>query len=449
MAIGIDTNTAGGASIKVIGLGGGGGNAVNNMIRKGLSGVDFIVANTDTQALEHNLANTKIQLGADTTRGLGAGANPEMGKLALQESENEIREAIKDSDMIFITCGMGGGTGTGSAPVVAKLAKESGSLVVAIVTKPFLFESRKRVSLADEWIETLREHVDALIVIPNQRLLEIIDKDTTFTDAFLKVDEVLYNATRGISDIISCHGYVNVDFADVQTIMKDMGDALMGIGTAGGEHRAIEATQKALNSPLLDGVSIGGAKGILVNITGGKNMTMHEISEAVSTVEEEAGGGDGETNLIHGVVYNDEMGDEIMVTVVATGFNSQDSNIKKSETTSKNIAEVQTLPFESETQSENKVDVNSESISEQIAQEAIGQVKYRQMASSYSSSPKGPNQLDNFNTPATFRRGQSGAMLGEQGGFRAKSLGNDLPKVKNENAPENQAEHKFIRKLMD
>ena len=445
MAIGIDTNTAGGASIKVIGLGGGGGNAVNNMIRKGLSGVDFIVANTDTQALEHNLANTKIQLGADTTRGLGAGANPEMGKLALQESENEIREAIKDSDMIFITCGMGGGTGTGSAPVVAKLAKESGSLVVAIVTKPFLFESRKRVSLANEWIETLREHVDALIVIPNQRLLEIIDKDTTFTDAFLKVDEVLYNATRGISDIISCHGYVNVDFADVQTIMKDMGDALMGIGTAGGEHRAIEATQKALNSPLLDGVSIGGAKGILVNITGGKNMTMHEISEAVSTVEEEAGGGDGDTNLIHGVVYNDEMGDEIMVTVVATGFNSQDSNIKKSEKTSKIIAEEQTLPFESE----NKVDVNSESINEQIAQEAINQVKYSQRASSYSSSPKGPNQLDNFNTPAAFRRGQSGAMLGEQGGFRAKSLGNDLPKVKNENAPEHQAEHKFIRKLMD
>jgi cell division protein FtsZ len=449
MAIGIDTNTTGGASIKVIGLGGGGGNAVNNMIRKGLSGVDFIVANTDTQALEHNLANTKIQLGADTTRGLGAGANPEMGKLALQESENEIREALKDSDMIFITCGMGGGTGTGSAPVVAKLAKESGSLVVAIVTKPFLFESRKRVKLADEWIETLREHVDALIVIPNQRLLEIIDKDTTFTDAFLKVDEVLYNATRGISDIISCHGYVNVDFADVQTIMKDMGDALMGIGTAGGEHRAIEATQKALNSPLLDGVSIGGAKGILVNITGGKNMTMHEISEAVSTVEEEAGGGDGDTNLIHGVVYNDEMGDEIMVTVVATGFNSNDSNIKETEESAINIAEVQTLPFESEGQSENKVDVNSESISEKIAQEAINQVKYRQMASSYSSSPKGPNQLDNFNAPAAFRRGQSGAMLGEQGGFRTKSLGNDLQKVKSENVQENQAEHKFIRKLMD
>ncbi len=433
MAIGIDTNCSQGASIKVIGLGGGGGNAVNNMIRKGLSGVDFIVANTDTQALEHSLANTKIQLGAETTRGLGAGANPEMGKLALQESENEIRDAIKGADMIFITCGMGGGTGTGSAPVVAKLAKESGSLVVAIVTKPFLFESRKRVKLADDWIEILKEHVDALIVIPNERLLEIIDKDTTFIDAFLKVDEVLYNATRGISDIISCHGYLNVDFADVQTIMKDMGDALMGIGTSGGEHRAIEATQKALNSPLLDGISIKGAKGILVNITGGKNMTMTEISEAVSKVEEEAGGGDGDTNLIHGVVYNDEMGDEIMVTVVATGFNS---NNQKDEEITNGTVEVQTLPFESE----NTI---------KLKQEPLPQ-KFTQHASSYSSSPKGPNQLDKFNTPAINRRGPSGAHLGEQGNLRAKHLSSFEPTINGkENNNTNTTEHKFIRKLMD
>ncbi len=321
--IDVHTPSTDGAQIKVIGVGGGGGNAINNMISKGLSGVEFIAANTDKQALDHNLAQIKIQIGADTTRGLGAGANPEIGQKSVEENEEEIKATLKNTDMLFVTAGMGGGTGTGGAPTIARIGNEMDALVVGIVTKPFTWEGKKRMKLADEGINMLREYVDALIVIPNQRLLEIIDKNTSFQDAFLKVDEVLYNATKGISDIIGCHGTVNVDFADVKTVMKGMGDALMGIGTSSGQNRAEEATNNALNSPLLDGISIHGAKGVLVNITGGLNLTMHEIAEAVTIVEEAAG---EDVNLIHGVVQNPDMKDEIMVTVVATGFNKVESN---------------------------------------------------------------------------------------------------------------------------
>ena len=422
----INYNSA--ACIKVIGVGGGGGNAINNMIRKGLGGVDFIAANTDLQALEHNLADTKIQLGKSNTRGLGAGANPEMGKAAVEESEKDICEAIEGADMVFITCGMGGGTGTGSVAKIAQTAMNQNALVVAIVTKPFLFEGGKRKKIADEWISDLRKNVDALIVIPNQRLLEIIDKNTTFQDAFLKVDEVLYNATRGISDIISCHGVVNVDFADVQTVMKGMGDALMGIGLASGENRAVEATEKALNSPLLDNVSINGAKGLLVNITGGKNMTMMEIGQAVQLVEESAG---GDANLIHGVVYNDDLADEIMVTVVATGFNSQEEEEEVVE--SVEMVE-QEIPFENR---KNIFDNNSSN-----------NIEFKKQAGSYNSGPKGPNQLKNFNQPAYERKGDSGVALGSMGEAREKELKFNSKSLKPD-SPEIQNQPAFLRKIMD
>ncbi|MFN3194984.1 MAG: cell division protein FtsZ [Chlorobiota bacterium] len=327
--ISIDTHSQDrSAKIKVIGVGGGGGNAINNMIERGLSGVEFIVANTDNQALEYNRADIKVQLGKQKTKGLGAGADPTIGKTSVEESIEDIKKMLEDTDMVFITAGMGGGTGTGGAPEIAKLAKSMDTLTVSIVTTPFAWEGKRRMEVANKWIEELRQNVDALIVIPNQKLLEIIDKNTSLKDAFLKVDEVLYNATRGISDIISQHGVVNVDFADVRTIMKDKGDALMGIGIATGENRAIEATEKAINSPLLDGISIEGSKGVLVNISGGSDLTMFEVSEAVSVVESAAG---GNANIIHGVVYNDDMEDGIMVTVVATGFNNEDPNQEENE----------------------------------------------------------------------------------------------------------------------
>lgn len=317
--ISLDTHSqAKNARIKVIGVGGGGGNAINNMIEKGLQGVDFIVANTDNQALDYNRADMRIQLGKQKTKGLGAGADPTIGKNSVEESVEDIKKMLENADMVFITAGMGGGTGTGGAPEIAKIAKSMDALTVAIVTKPFHWEGKRRMEVAEKWIEELRKNVDALIVIPNQKLLEIIDKKTSFKEAFLTVDEILYNATRGISDIISKHGVVNVDFADVRTVMKDMGDALMGIGIAEGDNRAIEATEKAIKSPLLDGISIEGSKGVLVNITGGSDLTMFEVSEAVSVVESAAG---PNANIIHGVVYDDEMEGEIMVTVVATGFN--------------------------------------------------------------------------------------------------------------------------------
>lgn len=336
----LDTSYASGAKIRVIGVGGGGGNAINSMIKRGLTGVDFVVANTDRQALEHNLAKIKIQIGKETTRGLGAGANPEVGKASVQEVSDEVREVLKGSDMLFVTAGMGGGTGTGGAPIIAQLGQELGALVVGIVTQPFAWEGRKRFSVAENGIAELRQNVDALIVIPNHRLLEIISADTSLEEAFQKVDEVLYNATKGIADIISCHGLVNVDFADVRTVMKGMGDALMGIGSASGPNRAVEATQNALNSPLLDGISISGAQGVLVNISGSRDMKMQEISEAVSIIEHAAG---DDVNLIHGVVYTEEPTDVLTVTVVATGFKK--SEVAAHEDTAQRQPKTQELPF--------------------------------------------------------------------------------------------------------
>jgi cell division protein FtsZ len=321
MAIELDTSSfTSDARIRVVGVGGGGGNAIRTMISRGLDGVEFVAANTDRQALLNNPAGIKLQLGKDATRGLGAGADPNKGRAAVEESIDDVYDALQGSDMIFVTAGMGGGTGTGAAPVIARVGKELGALVVGIVTKPFAYESKRRMSVAENGIKDLRENVDALIVIPNQRILSVVDKDVTFANALAMVDTVLYNATKGIADIISGVGYVNVDFADVRTVMSGMGDALMGIGMARGEHRAIEAAQNALNSPILEGMSIYGAQGLLVNITGSSNMTMFEVSEAVAAIEKAAG---DEVNLIHGVVIDPSMDDEISITVVATGFHHQ------------------------------------------------------------------------------------------------------------------------------
>ncbi|HSE89725.1 MAG TPA: cell division protein FtsZ [Candidatus Binatia bacterium] len=305
------------ARIKVIGIGGGGGNAVNTMIGSKFTGVDFIVANTDAQSLEASRAPVKIQLGETVTKGLGAGANPEIGRRAAQENEEIIQEYLAGSDMIFITAGMGGGTGTGGAPVVARLAREAGALTVGVVTKPFIFEGKKRMRQAEEGIENLKQNVDTLIVIPNQRLLSIAAKTTTMLEAFHRADDVLLQAVRGISDLIITPGLINLDFADIRTVMAEMGLALMGAASAAGENRAIEAAQKAISSPLLEDISIQGARGVLINITGGPDLCLHEVNEAASMIQEEA---HEDANIIFGSVIDETMTDEIRITVIATGF---------------------------------------------------------------------------------------------------------------------------------
>jgi cell division protein FtsZ len=313
------------ARIKVIGIGGGGGNAVNTMIHAKLSGVDFMVANTDAQSLEASRAPVRIQLGATVTKGLGAGANPEIGRRAAMEDEESIKEYLSGSDMIFITAGMGGGTGTGGAPVVARLARDVGALTVGVVTKPFIFEGKKRMRQADDGIEELKQSVDTLIVIPNQRLLSIAAKTTTMLEAFHKADDVLLQAVRGISDLIITPGLINLDFADVRTVMAEMGLALMGAASASGENRAIEAAQKAISSPLLEDISIQGARGVLINITGGPDLCLHEVNEAASMIQEEA---HDEANIIFGAVIDEGITDEIRITVIATGFGEAQEEVK-------------------------------------------------------------------------------------------------------------------------
>jgi len=316
----LDTMGNGGAKIRVVGVGGGGGNAINSMIDKGLIGVDFVAINCDLQALARNNARHKIQIGKNLTRGLGAGADPTIGQRAVEEDREEISRVLAGSDMVFITAGMGGGTGTGGAPVVANIAKSIGALVVGIVTRPFNSEGRKRAAQAESGIEELKKQVDTLIAIPNQRLLDIIDRRTPMLEAFELANQVLHNATRGISEVITVPGLINVDFADVRTIMREMGDALMGTGVAAGENRAVEAAHAAISSPLLEGVSIAGAQGILLNITGGPDMTLVEIDEATSIIHEAAG---DEANVILGTVIDENLKEDIMVTVIATGFNKR------------------------------------------------------------------------------------------------------------------------------
>jgi len=303
--------------IKVIGVGGAGCNAVNTMIASGLARVDFIAGNTDLQALDRSLAPYKIQLGPERTRGLGAGARPEIGKEAALESKDHIRECIEGADMVFVTAGMGGGTGTGAAPIVASIARELGILTVAVVTKPFQYEGQRRHKHAEDGIRDLRRHVDTLLVIPNQRLLGIVDKSTPLLEAFKVADDVLRQAIQGIADVITTTGHVNVDFADVRTVMSHTGRAVMGMGISRGPNRAIEAAQKAISSPLLEDGSVEGARGVLLNITGGPSMSLHEIEEAASVVQQAA---DAEANIIVGQVINPDMGEDLVVTVIATGF---------------------------------------------------------------------------------------------------------------------------------
>ena len=303
--------------IKVIGVGGAGCNAVNTMITSGLARVDFIAANTDLQALDRSRAAYKVQLGPERTRGLGAGAKPEIGKESALESKDQIRECLDGADMVFVTAGMGGGTGTGAAPIVASIARELGILTVGVVTKPFSYEGHRRMTHADEGIRDLRRHVDTLLVIPNQRLLGIVDKATPLLEAFKVADDVLRQAIQGIADVITTTGHVNVDFADVRTVMSHTGRAVMGMGVSRGTNRAIEAAQKAICSPLLEEGSVEGARGVLLNISGGPNMSLHEIEEAASIIQQAA---DAEANIIVGQVINPDMGDDLVVTVIATGF---------------------------------------------------------------------------------------------------------------------------------
>jgi cell division protein FtsZ len=307
------------AKIKVVGVGGGGGNAVNRMIQAGIKGVEFLVANTDIQAMRHSLAPTKLQIGGKLTKGLGAGANPEVGKQAALEDTDRILEALSGADMIFITTGMGGGTGTGAAPIIASLAAELGALTVAVVTKPFNFEGKRRRVQAEQGIRALRDTVDTLITIPNERLLNFVERATSLSDSFKIADDILRQAVQGISDLITVPGEINLDFADVKTIMHGMGMALMGTGVSSGEHRAVEAAQRAISSPLLEEASIEGAKGVLINVTGGPDMTLFEVHEAASIIQEAA---DEEANIIFGTVIDPRMKDEIKVTVIATGFDS-------------------------------------------------------------------------------------------------------------------------------
>ena len=305
------------ARMKVVGIGGAGGNAVNRMIQERLVGVEFISVNTDVQALSSSEAHRKIQIGRTLTRGLGSGSKPDVGREAVVENRDDVAEALQGADMVFVTCGMGGGTGTGAAPVVAEIAREAGALTVGIVSKPFTFEGRRRMQVAEEGIDELKQVVDTLIVVPNERLRDVVEKGTTIQEAFRVADSVLLNATRGISDLITVTGLVNVDFADVKTIMTEMGQALMGTGYGVGENRAMESAQEAISSPLLEDMSIAGASGVLINITGGPDLSLHEVSEVSSVIHDAAG---EDANIIFGAVIDPDLKGEIRVTVIATGI---------------------------------------------------------------------------------------------------------------------------------
>lgn len=339
------------ARIKVVGVGGGGNNAVNRMVESKVKGVEFIAVNTDAQALHSSNAPKKIHIGKSTTRGLGAGADPEVGRKAAEEATEDIVEALKGADMVFVTCGKGGGTGTGAAPIIANIAKEVGALTVGVVTKPFAFEGDRRKDIAEKGVDNLRSKVDALITIPNDRLLQIIDKKTSLMDAFDTVDDVLRQGIQGISDLITIHGLINVDFADVKTIMENAGSALMGIGSGSGETRAIDAARAAINSPLLE-LSIGGAKGVLFNITGSPDLGMHEIDEAARVVTDAV---DPDANIIFGSVIDPELQDEVKITVIATGFEGYSNPVPVSN------LETRKISFDSEPVPNNFLDEDDDS----------------------------------------------------------------------------------------
>lgn len=354
-----------GAKIKVIGVGGAGCNAINTMIRSGLKGVEYIVANTDVQALNANLAPTKIQLGLETTKGLGAGANPEVGKLAAQAEFEKITEVLEGADMVFVTAGMGGGTGTGAAPVIAKMARELGSLTVGVVTKPFMFEGKKRARHAGEGVRNLEDSVDSLITIPNQKLLYLAGEDLSLVDTFKKADEVLLNAVRGISDLINNTGHINADFADVATVMANKGLSLMGTGVGTGQDRAIKAATEAISSPLLEDISIDGATGIIINITGNDSLTMHETNQAVTLIMEAA---DEDAEIIFGTVIDDSLDDEIKVTVIATGLGGED-HVTTEKIEAKKVQEIDTQAEQEAIQEVQHIDSEKKELEDFLAVE--------------------------------------------------------------------------------
>lgn len=361
MEFSLDSTQSQGAKIKVIGVGGGGSNAVNRMIAEDVKGVEFIVANTDVQALNTSKAETKIQLGPKLTRGLGAGSDPEVGTKAAEESEEAIAQALEGADMVFVTAGMGGGTGNGAAPIVAKIAKQSGALTVGVVTRPFTFEGPRRSKYAAEGVSALKENVDTLIVIANNRLLEMVDKKTPMMEAFQEADNVLRQGVQGISDLITSPGYVNLDFADVKTVMQNTGSALMGVGTATGENRTAEATKKAISSPLLE-VSIDGAKQVLLNITGGPDMSLFEAQDASDIVAQAA---TSDVNIIFGTSIDEELGDAIKVTVIATGIETSPEELLNGQVTrgarsADNAGRVATPRRHKEDESNNNVRTNNE-----------------------------------------------------------------------------------------
>jgi cell division protein FtsZ len=330
------------ARLKVVGVGGAGGNAINRMISSGLQGVEFIAVNTDAQVLELSQAHKKIQIGSRLTKGLGSGGNPEIGRRAIEEDGDLVNEVLEGADMVFVTAGMGGGTGTGAGPIIARMARDHGALTVGIVTRPFFFEGKRREQQALDGMDTLKQEVDTLIIIQNDKLLSLVPKETPLTEAFSKADEVLNHATKGISDLIMVPGLINLDFADVRSIMSGMGEALMGTGVATGEDRAVHAAQMAINSPLLDDISVTGARGVLVNITGDERMTLHEVSQATSIISDCAG---EDANVIFGAVVNDAVRDELHVTVIATGFEQREREFIP--------------PFKADTRSSEILDVHS------------------------------------------------------------------------------------------
>ncbi|WP_425446993.1 cell division protein FtsZ [Dethiothermospora halolimnae] len=347
------------ARIKVIGVGGGGNNAVNRMIESQVQGIEFIAVNTDRQALHSSKAETKVQIGEKLTKGLGAGANPEIGMKAAEESRNEILEVLEGADMVFITAGMGGGTGTGAAPIVAEIAKELGILTVGVVTKPFMFEGRKRMVHAEQGIESLKTRVDTLVTIPNDRLLQVVEKNTSIMDAFTIADDVLKQGIQGISDLIAVPALINLDFADVKTVMLDQGLAHMGIGKAGGDNRATEAAKQAIHSPLLE-TSIEGAKGVLLNITGGTDLGLFEVNEAADLIRQSV---DPDANIIFGAGVDENLKDELKITVIATGFDS--SKLKKSEESSKKQEVDNGNNKNNNNEDDTKVDINMEKSKEE------------------------------------------------------------------------------------
>lgn len=354
--------------ITVFGVGGAGGNAVNNMILANLQGANFVVANTDAQALKYSECPNKVQLGAKSTQGLGAGASPDVGNVAAEESEAEIRAYLEGSNMVFITCGMGGGTGTGASPVIARIAKELGILTVGVVTKPFLFEGPRRMRTADKGITELQKHVDTLIIIPNQNLFRIANENTTFPEAFKMADEVLHAGVRGVTDLITMPGLINLDFADIKTVMIEKGKAMMGTGEAQGEDRAVRAAESAISNPLLDHSCMKGAKGVLINITGGKDMTLYEVDSAANRIREEVG--DTDANIIFGSTFNPEMEGVIRVSVVATGIDAIELANQQaatfSEMVTSNNNQTDSLSFNFATENEN-INSNIQNIDEQVA----------------------------------------------------------------------------------